>query len=130
MMRRSQKEVLRAVLAASLILSVGGIAYAVFFGTAADGGRGGAVSVAISFAALFAARSTPQDVLEITDPRTGQPRIEGGSLEQRIRVLKTAIATMLDSQRLEKAYLTWSSMVGTLVWGFGDLIALWLGAPP
>jgi hypothetical protein len=35
---------------------------------------------------------------------------------------------MIDSQRLEKIYLTWSSTIGTLTWGFGDVVARWLGA--
>ena len=110
-------------------MSIGGIAYAVLFGAAADGARGGAVAVAISFAALFAARSTPQKVLQITDPLTGQLIVKEGDQEQQIRVLSTVISTMIDSQRLEKKFLTWTTAIGTLVWGFGDLIAGGLGAP-
>lgn len=42
--------------------------------------------------------------------------------------LRAARAAMIDSQRLEKKYLTVSSVAGTLVWGFSDRIALCLGA--
>lgn len=111
-----------------LIFSAGGIVYAIWFGSAADGARGGAVAVAISFAALFAARSTPQDVLE-TKNQAGQQVFDTAPPEQRVAILRTAIATLIDSQRLEKIYLTGSSVAGTLVWGFGDLLARWLGAP-
>jgi hypothetical protein len=124
----SQERVLQLVLAISLASSLGGILYATWFGTAVDGQRGGAIAVAISFAALFAARSTPQDVIETKDA-TGNLVVDHGGTEKRIGLLRTAIATMIDSQRLEKVYLTWSSTTGTLVWGFGDLIASWLGAP-
>ena len=126
--RPSQQRILQLVLLASTAFSFGGIAYAVWFGTAADGGRGGAVAVSISFAALFAARSTPEDVVELTT-KGGDRVLDKGKLEERIGILKTAIATMIDSQRLEKIYLTWSSTIGTLAWGFGDRIAAWLGAP-
>jgi hypothetical protein len=110
-------------------VSIGGIAYAVYFGVAADGPRGGAIAVAISFAALFAARGTPQKVIEMTDPATGGNVGEEGTPETKIELLVTALSTMIDSQRLEKKYLTWTTVMGTLVWGFGDQIARWFGAP-
>jgi len=127
-MRLGQEWTLRIVLTLALIASAGGVLYAVFLGTAADGGRGGALAVAISFFALFAARATPEDVLETKDA-AGRRVVETGPPVQRIGLLKTSVATMLDSQRLEKIYLTGSSVTGTLVWGFGDVLARWLGAP-
>ena len=36
---------------------------------------------------------------------------------------------MLDWQGKEKVYLTIASVAGTIVWGFGDLLAAWFGAP-
>ncbi len=125
----SQKQILSLVLIAGISVSIGGIAYAVWVGAAADGARGGAFAVAISFAALFAARSTPQKVLEMRNPETGELLVKDGDQKQQIGVLSTAISTMIDSQRLEKKFLTWSTVIGTLVWGFGDLIARGLGAP-
>ena len=125
--RPSQERILQLVLAASAVFSLGGVAYAIWFGQAADGARGGAIAVAISFAALFAARSTPEDVIELQDA-SGRRVVEAGTAEERIGILQTALATMIDSQRLEKIYLTWSSTIGTLTWGFGDVVARWLGA--
>lgn len=126
--RPSQERILKLVLATSVAFSFGGVAYAVCFGQAADGARGGAIAVAVSFAALFAARSTPEDVVELRDAG-GRRVVDAGTTQERIGILQTALATMIDSQRLEKIYLTWSSTIGTLTWGFGDVVARWLGAP-
>lgn len=123
----TQRQVLCLVLVLSLAFSAGGIVYAIWCGSAPDGQRGGAVAVAISFLALFAARATPTEVLEVTDAR-GRLVVEHGTPEQRIGLVRTAVAAMLDSQRLEKVYLTWSSVTGTVVWGFGDVVARCLGA--
>ena len=46
------------VMVASIALSLAGIAYAVFWGVAADGGRGGALAVALTFIMLFVGRGT------------------------------------------------------------------------
>jgi hypothetical protein len=35
---------------------------------------------------------------------------------------------MLDCQGKEKVYLTISSVVGTIAWGFGDIIVAYFGA--
>lgn len=51
------------VMAGSIALSVGGIVYAIRWGTAADGGRGGAIAVAVTFAMLF-----------LGEPRLGKAR--------------------------------------------------------
>ena len=42
--------------------------------------------------------------------------------------MRNAVAAMLDWNRKEKLYLTVSSVVGTLAWGFGDSVAKCLGA--
>jgi hypothetical protein len=126
--RLTQWRVLCFVLISSLLFSAGGIAYAVWCGSAADGQRGGAIAVAISFLALFAARATPADTLEMKDSQ-GRLVADHGEPSERIGIVRTTVSTMLDSQRLEKVFLTWSSVTGTLVWGFGDVIARLLGAP-
>lgn len=125
----TQKQKLHGVLVASCLACVAGVAHSVLWGAADDGGRGGAVAVAISFAALFAARDTSAEVLEVKHANGGVG-FESLPAESRIGLLKAAMASMIDSQRLEKRYLTWSSVIGTLTWGFGDLLAALLGAPP
>lgn len=128
MTRWTQERRLRVVFVASGLACVAGVAYAVLWGSAADGGRGGAIAVAVSFAALFAVRDTSAAVLEVSNV-IGDKGFEGLPAESRIGLLKAAMASMIDSQRLEKKYLTWSSVMGTLTWGFGDWLATLLGAP-
>ena len=112
------------VLVLSLTACAGGIAYAVCCGTAADGQRGGAIGVALSFMALFVARPVPAAVLEQEDMRSENPNQQ----VKRINLLRTALSAMLDIQRQEMGYLTASSVISTLIWGFGDLVAAALGA--
>jgi hypothetical protein len=114
-------------MAASLLASASGVAAAVAFGTACDGGRGGAVAVAIAFGALFTSRPVPEDLIEALDAE-GRSAFDARDTEDRIGRLRSALAVMLDRQRLEAVFLTVASVSGTLVWGFGDVIAGWLGA--
>lgn len=123
----TQKQRLVGVLVASIVVCATGVVYATWCGTASDGGRGGAIAVAISFAALFAARDTSADILEMKSA-SGRIEFELLTAEQRIGLLKSAIASLIDAQRLEKRFLTWSSVIGTLTWGFGDVVAAWFGA--
>ncbi len=121
----TQRQILLGVLVLAVVASLTGVAVAVLTGTAAHGGRGGAVAVALSFAALFAGRNTPEALLR-DRTEDGRVAIEVEPCEQRIRRLHGAINVMIDSQRQEKRYLTWSSVIGTVFWGFGDEIARWL----
>jgi hypothetical protein len=115
---------------ASLIASVGGIALAWWFDASCHGGRGGAVAVAIAFGAYFTSRPVPEDLIEALDVK-GKARFDDKSLECRVGRLRSALAIMLDRQRLEAFYLAVASITGTMVWGFGDWIAAaWLGADP
>lgn len=114
---------LRLTMIAAILLSVAGIVYAVRWGTAVDGGRGGAVAVALTFFMLFMGRGTAEDALDAEFPERTPPPPD--LLLKRVR---NAVASMLDWSRKEKTYLTVSSVTGTLVWGFGDWLARWLGA--
>ena len=110
---------------AAIVLSLGGIAYAVLWGVATDGGRGGAIAVALTFFMLFMGRGTAEAALEAKLPSSGNPA-EDAALE--LARVRNAVAAMLDWNRKEKLYLTVSSVVGTLAWGFGDSVAKCLGA--
>lgn len=125
----SQKQQLRLVAGASLVACSAGIAYAVSCGTADDAQRGGAVAVALSFLMLFAGHPTAEKTLEEKD-EAHQYKLQTATDKDRIDLLVTAATTQLDAARNEKLWLTFSSVLGTLVAGFGDILAAWLGAPP
>ena len=123
-----QKRLLLWMLA-SFASSIAGVVYAISWGTACDGGRGGAVAVAFAFGALFTARSLPAKYIEQLDS-AGVPQFDSLPVDERIKGLKSALAVLLDRQRLETLYLTLASVSGALVLGFGDLIAGAFGAAP
>lgn len=104
----------------SIALSIGGIVYAVARSIPADGGRGGALAVALTFFMLFMSRGTAEDALAGPLPQ--------GIPDGEIIRIRNALASMLDWQSNEKIYLTISSVCGTIAWGFGDVIAKWFCA--
>lgn len=113
-------------MAASVLASAAGIFFAVRWGTASDGGRGGAVAVAITFGAMFMYSGLPGELIEARD-EDGQLAFDHLG-EKRIAHLRTALAVLLDRQRLEALYLTVSGVSGAFVLGFGDVVAAWFGA--
>ncbi len=112
----------------SFAASIAGILYAVFLGTQCDGGRGGALAVAFAFGALFTARPTLESYLEAPD-ENGRPQFNALAADQRLALLRSALAVLVDRQKLEAFYLMLASVSGTIVWGFGDWISSWFGAP-
>jgi hypothetical protein len=193
------------VLVFSILACVGGIAWAVKFGSAADGMRGGVLAVAASFAMLFLGRNTAARVLPISPIYPGVPseleaeideelatyaagtpearsearsrtvtlyryfhaggssfpgsdeamveraaesawtKIQGAfgedralAIEQDAKIMMLgerlaghtgSLRSLLDWQRKETWFLAISSVVGTFVAGFGDVLAAALGAP-
>ena len=70
--------------------------------------------------------STPVAVAaETTLPPSDDP-VE--ALRREFDPTKAAVNAMLDWSNKEKRYLAASSVIGTLVWGFGDLLAAWICA--
>ncbi len=118
--------------------SVGGVFYAIFLGVAADGGRGGALAVAITFAMLFLDRRTSKDYLEMQlppDPAAKNIPTNDTALKAHLAGLATnqnqtrnAFAAMVDWGNRQKWPLAISSVIGTVFWGFGDVIAGFFGA--
>jgi hypothetical protein len=133
-----------ATTAAAVLLSVAGVVYAVHWGEASDGGRGGALGCTLTFLIFFLTRSTPEQALQapLLPGRAEEPDVlalpapadadEMGSQLQRLKQqtarLRAAVASMLDAAAREKLYLSIASVVSTLTWGFGDKLAGWFGA--
>lgn len=64
---RTQSQKLWTVVLLGTGACVLGVAYAVFLGVASDGGRGGAVAVALAFATLFTSAPAVRELIEAPD---------------------------------------------------------------
>ena len=124
---KRQSTKLKAVLCAGLLFSLAGIVYAVCWGSPGDGGRGGAMAVALAFAALFTSAPSLQELLE-APKEDGTPGFDELESQDKIKRLRSAVALVADTQREQNIYLVITSVVGTLVWAFGDVVAVWFGA--
>lgn len=124
---RRQSTKLWVVLSFGIAISVAGIAYAIWFGSAVDGGRGGALAVAAAFYVLFTSTPTLEELIEAPDD-LGEPGFEKLLPDAQISRLQTAFSTMIDSQRRQNLFLAITSIFGTLVWAFGDIVATLMGA--
>lgn len=120
-----------------VVASFAGVAYAVHSGVAAHGGRGGAIAVALAFLMLFLDRQTARDYLEMKMPDTG--RLPAPTDDEKLAEYLTkqateqnrthnTLAVLIDWDHKHKWPLAVSSVVGTLSWGFGDVVARWFGA--
>lgn len=136
---------LKVVMWVSVALSVSAVILAVVLKDPSFGQRGGAIGVAFSFAILFLGKSTPQRALyseTATLPDLlDSPAVQGvdkgdlapedlkariGQLEDSELRISGALSAMLDWSEKEKVFLTVSSVVSTIFWGFGDYFAKWL----
>lgn len=122
-------------------LCLGGVLAAAFVTqNRADGGRGGVLAVAVSFAALFLGRSYGTKVYDIIaseaatlsatlrkiDGRPDPAPAPATSDAERVNGLAAKIKTDAAAQTLQNKYLAAASVLGTLTAGFGDVAAGWL----
>jgi len=118
---------LRAAMWGCIVVSLAGVALAVALQRRDVGPRGGAVAVAVTFVMLTLARGTAGrafDARRPVNPLAAAPPEHDVRIE--VAYLRSAVAVMLDWQRKERPYLIASSVVGTIVWGFGDWAAAWM----
>jgi hypothetical protein len=131
------------VVIASIILSAGGILIAVHRGDLSRGGQGGAVAVAFSFLILFLRRDYgarvykaittdfPNLRAQIRSLRKGDDPATANSdgvaeLKRQITGMTARFETEAKGQRAQNLALAAASIIGTLVWGFGDRGAQYL----
>lgn len=133
-----------AILMLAIALSAGGIAYAVHCSkNKDDGGRGGALAVALAFVVLFVSRGQGAKVYDIladegpellkkiealqaAGPALGETAgkvANNPTAETKVNALVAKLRTDSNDQRKQNIYLAFTSVIGTLAWGFGDLIA-------
>jgi hypothetical protein len=152
-MRFSTTQKYLAILVLAIALSAGGIAYAVHCSkNKDDAGRGGALAVALAFVVLFVSRGQgarvydilavegPELLKKIDEPQAAKPEPGAGPAlvpqdllaaalagkspaEIKMDALLVKLRRDSDDQRIQNIYLAFTSVIGTLVWGLGDLIA-------
>lgn len=108
------------VFAIGLVAILAGFAYALWCGVASDAPRGGVIAVALTFLMLFLDHPTAQRLLQAKS--SSNPPAD-------CTAVHNALAALLDQQHKAKWPLAATSVLGTLVAGFGDIAARLLGAP-
>ena len=137
MPRFSERALFRAIGFLAIAASLIGVARAWWIGDPLEGGRGGAIAVALALTALFATRnyaaevydaltSPAQDlqsrILKLTKGRLAEaPKL--ATPEQKMKALEARLKLEAEGQRMQNFWLALSTAVGTIFWGFGDLFA-------
>lgn len=123
-MKLSQKCRYWLVIGISTLLSIGGIVASVIFKI--DGGLGGALAVAFSFYVLFLRMNFGHRTFATLEERAktrGEETLE--SLTGKLNALIARINVEEDGQSVQNQALALASCIGTLAWGFGNIIASW-----
>lgn len=90
--------------------------------------------MALTFFILFLGRGTAEAALEVVPvlgsegPALTAEAQELADLQSELTRLRNSLASMFDWSRHERLYLLIASVIGTLFWTFGDLIAKAFGA--
>lgn len=141
-----EKTKMWALVAGSSALSVGGVAVAALVtADPVDGGRGGALAVALTLVAFFL-RKDVNEKLRLTFTRTlpelraaidefsGAPEREKTKVPaagpivtptQRLDAIETSLRVTEQSEQRMDRYVAAAAVIGTLFWGFGDIVAKW-----
>jgi hypothetical protein len=82
-----------------------------------DGGRGGAIGVALSFYILFANNNLAA---------RGYNRLGNAAVKKQIEMIESRFDVADKATKRQNHFLIWSSVIGTIAWGFGDLAATML----
>lgn len=128
----------QAVFAACLIFSLGSVPFAVYYThKCVDATRGGAVAAALSLVIIFMTRREGSRFFAILTREAPRVRAMMAKIREASEPV-SSVATTEDKadaliskakvddyiQELQNRYLVWSSAIGTLMWGFGDIIAM------
>ena len=139
--RRSQARLYSLGIGCSIFASVGGVLYGAFVSKkCVDGQRGGAIGTAAVFLILFLSRNYGEYVYEaILDIRPHlRSRMDALSKPGPVEVFSQEDLTWLtiailgklkvaaSEQQTQNVYIAIASVIGTLAWGFGDIIAGWI----
>lgn len=115
------------VIIASVVLSLGGILYAAAVQRPLEAGRGGAVTVALSFLILFLRENHGLRVQKALSELSSEESWDTvAALRDQLRALCARLNVNDDGQQRQNRALAWTSCIGTLTWGFGDVVAQWI----
>lgn len=125
----------------AVVVSLAGVLFAAFVSKDIDdGGRGGAIAVALALSTLFLTRNYASevyqslmhswldlkaDILEVTTGRRPEER-SIDEVEKKLQALEASLKMERQGQRLQNIWLSFATGFGTLFWGFGDILACWL----
>ena len=102
----------------AVLICLAGLAIAVWgTGNADDAGRGGAVAVALSFWILFQNHGSAERAYN-----------DAAAVPEQQTRTHNALGALINASEAQKWPLSMTSVMGTLVWGFADIPARWLGA--
>jgi hypothetical protein len=131
----------RLLFISSLIVSIAFVGIGVHRKQISDGQRGGAIADMIALYVLFVRRddNATFQILFSSIPALLKTLDEFGPLttEQQFRVLALDLKTRTDAielklkdssqrQEIQNSWLAWTTVVGTVFWGFGDWPTQWL----
>jgi hypothetical protein len=136
----SQEFRYNSVVVASIALSLGGVAVGAWVTKPDDGGRGGAIAVALAFLILFVRRNygarvydaLTKDIPSLRDQiislRQGKEPLakdmgDTGELRRQLIAMVSRLDIEADGQNRQNRALAWASCIGTIAWGFGDIFA-------
>ena len=120
------------VLFLSIISSFGGTFLSAYLGSPDDGGRGGALAVALALFCLFATRNYGAELYkELLDLTKEIQESEGKQepetvLRNYVEVLEARLNMDARSLKWQNYYLAFSTGIGTIFWGFDDWFAAWI----
>jgi hypothetical protein len=139
----SERWFFRIVFFLSIALSIGGVAFAIFYSKHdVDGQRGGAIADIIALAALFGTRNYAAGVYEALTRESIGRRVRifnltksrnntsvtvstAIPLEAKIKGLEARLGLEAQGQVKQNIWLALSTTVGTAFWGFGDIFVHW-----
>lgn len=128
------------IFSVSMLFCMLGVLYALCIGCAADGQRGGAIGVAISFFVLFVSSNLSETILkfntetDLSEFNDENKRIVGKKVKtlEELNIIVTKHGKFLESlskeSKSERNWLVSSSVISTFFWGFGDYLAITIGA--
>lgn len=116
----------RAVVLFSTGISLVGVFWAVHIHNPSEGGRGGLVATVVAIIAFLV---RPDYGSRILDLITSKKSLDASALEQietKVNAVIVSLRIQSHAQSIHALALVVAIVIGTIFWGFGDVLAGWL----